>query len=120
NLQHPDRGETRKRNPVLPITDALLPHLRAATGDHLVSWRGKPLDSIKTAWRRARARAGLPVDFTPYGVRHALATELRPEASPSGSARAGSATRRRTGPPRSTRATGPTTCRRPGPRSTRG
>ena len=65
NLQPPGRDETKKRNPVLPITDALLPWLRAATGDYLVSWHGKPLASIKSAWRRARARAGLPQDFTP-------------------------------------------------------
>jgi integrase len=82
NLQPRDRDETKKRNPVLPITDALLPHLRAATGDHLVSWRDKPLDNIKTAWRRARVRAGLPIGFSPYGVRHALATELRARGMP--------------------------------------
>jgi integrase len=82
NLQAPGRDETKKRNPVLPITDALLPCLRAATGDHLVSWHGKPLACIKTAWRRARARAGLPKDFQPYSVRHTLATELRARSVP--------------------------------------
>jgi integrase len=60
NLQPPGRDETKKRNPVLPITDALMPYLRAATGDFLVAWHGKPLDSIKTAWPRTCARAGLP------------------------------------------------------------
>ncbi len=63
NLQPPGRDETKKRNPVLPITDALLPALQGATGDVLVSWHGKPLASIKSAWRRCqgagRAAQGL-------------------------------------------------------------
>ena len=82
NLQPKGRAETAKRNPVLPITDALLPWLRNATGDHLVSWRGKRLDSIKSVWRRARARAGLPQDVSPYSIRHTLATELRARGVP--------------------------------------
>lgn len=82
NLHPPGRARTKKRNPVLPITDHLLPWLQAATGDYVVAWRGKALDSIKSAWRRARARAGLPADFTPYSIRHALATELRARGVP--------------------------------------
>ena len=83
NLHPADQDEeTSKRNPVLPITDALLLWLQNATGDHLVSYRGKALDSIKSAWRRARARAGLPEDVTPYSIRHTLATELRARGVP--------------------------------------
>jgi integrase len=80
---HP-RGaaRTKKRNPVLPITDCLLPWLRAGHGEHLVSWRGRPIDDIKSAWRRTRARAGLPPELTPYVLRHTLATELRSRGVP--------------------------------------
>ena len=35
------------------------------------------MDSIKAAWRRTRAAAGLTPDVTPYTVRHTVATELR-------------------------------------------
>ena len=120
NLQPRGEEETNKRNPVLPITDALLPWLEAATGDHAVSWRGKPLDSIKSVWRRARAWAGLAEDATPIRSGTRWQASCEPGAFPNGNARAGSATRRRTGRPRSTHATGPTTCRRPGRLSMRG
>ena len=69
---------------VLPLvlTDCLLPWLEAGHGEHLVSWRGRPIDDIKSAWRRTRARAGLPAEFTPYVLRHTLATELRGRGVP--------------------------------------
>ena len=54
NLQPPDRDETKKRNPVLPITDALLPALQGATGDFSCPGMGKPLACIKSAWRRCQ------------------------------------------------------------------
>ena len=82
NFQPPGRDETKKRNPVLPITDALLPWLRGASCDYLVAWHGKPLACIKSAWRRARARARLPQDVCPYSVRHTLASELRARSVP--------------------------------------
>jgi len=80
---HPrGRQETRKRNPVLPITDHLWPWLKDATGNHLVEYRGKPVACIKSAWRRARHRAGLPQTFVPYSIRHTLASELRRRGVP--------------------------------------
>ena len=97
NLHPPGRRATKKRNPVVPITDALLPWLKAVSTDRVVSWqpkrsaesRRKParpeprsVDRINAAWRRARERAGLPDDFTPYSVRHALATERRARGVP--------------------------------------
>ena len=66
----------------MPITDCLLPWLEAATGDYLVAYRGRPIDDIKSAWRRTRARAVLPADFIPYVLRHTLATELRGRGVP--------------------------------------
>ena len=83
NLQPPGRDETKKRNPVLPITDALLPWL-AAAHRRRISCPG-----TASRWTASRAPGGAPgrgqgcpSDFTPYSVRHALATELRARGVP--------------------------------------
>ena len=37
----------------------------------------RPIDSIKTTWRKVRANAGLDKNVVPYTIRHTIATELR-------------------------------------------
>lgn len=73
----PGRRQTRKYRPVVPICDWLLPTLQSAPPGHLVNWHGKPIASMKTAWRSMRRRAGLPVEAVPKTIRHTMATELR-------------------------------------------
>jgi integrase len=40
----------------------------------LVNYRGKPVKSIKTAWRNAKDRAGIRRRLRPYDLRHGFAT----------------------------------------------
>lgn len=40
----------------------------------VVHYRGKPVGSIKTAWRESKARAGITRKLRPYDLRHAFAT----------------------------------------------
>ena len=102
NLQPPERDETQKRNPVLPVTDALLPALQAAPGDVLVSWHG-------SRWTASRVPGGAPgagraaLGLHPYSVRHALATELRARGVPEWECAGWLGHSTPTGPPRSTR-----------------
>lgn len=77
DLNPPGRPQTKKRRAVVPITNTLRAWLPLATGDHIVTYRGRPLQSIKTTWRRMRARAGFGPEVIPYTLRHTVATELR-------------------------------------------
>ena len=48
----------------------------------MVSYAGRRLDSIKTAFRKARAKAGLPAEVSPYSIRHTMAVWLREQGVP--------------------------------------
>ncbi len=71
------RKQTKKFRPVLPMTETILPWLRNAGPGFMVEYRGKKVGSIKTAFNKARDRAGLGKDVVPYTIRHTVATELR-------------------------------------------
>ena len=67
----------------VPIRESLVPVFEAWRGEdekagalHLISYNGKPLSSIKTAWWRALNRAGVTRRIRPYDLRHAFATDL--------------------------------------------
>lgn len=77
-----------KKNPnaqwrEVPIRHTLLPlfeewrnrDMRAGIG-HIIHYKGRPVQSIKTAWRAALRRAGISRKIRPYDLRHAFATEL--------------------------------------------
>jgi len=66
----------------VPIRDDLLPILRqwlaadAEKGmEHVITYRGKPVKSIKTAWKGALRIAGITRHIRPYDLRHGFATE---------------------------------------------
>jgi len=77
HLNPPGREQTKKRRPTVPISNALMPWLQSVQNESIVSWRGKPIKSIKKAFRRTRERAGLDSDVVPYTIRHTMATVLR-------------------------------------------
>lgn len=78
----PGRAQTKKHRPVVPVATFLRPWLTEAPAGPLVEWRGQPIASFKTAWRKLRSRAGLPVDAVPKTIRHTMATHLRESAVP--------------------------------------
>lgn len=80
-----DKGGLRKR--VVPITDAglyavleaWLEEDRAAgktSGDCIVTYRGKPIASLKSAWQAAKKRAKITRRIRMYDIRHAFATNM--------------------------------------------
>jgi integrase len=73
----PGRKQTKKYRPTVPVAGFLRPWLEAAPAGPLVVWRGKPIKSFKTAWRKLRSRAWLGADVVPKTIRHTMATELR-------------------------------------------
>jgi integrase len=81
DLNPTGRTRTKKRRPVVPMAIGFRPWVEAADG-LLVSYHGKPVKKINSAWRNARRAAGLPDDFVPYSIRHTMASELRARGVP--------------------------------------
>ncbi len=77
------RRQTKKRRPVVPLTQTLAALLRPLEGlGHYAGWNGRRTLSIKTTWRKIRRRAGLPIWFAPKVLRHTVASELRRRGIP--------------------------------------
>lgn len=70
-------GHGNKRRAVAPINDDLLPELleahEARTCDRVIEFRSQPVESVKAAFKRAAARAGIPWAH-PHLLRHTAAT----------------------------------------------
>lgn len=72
-------AETNKRQPTIPIPPRLLAHLRrwARLGlirEHFVEFNGKPLKSVKTAFKSAVSLAAIDPPASPHTLRHTAAT----------------------------------------------
>ena len=84
NLNPKGRKQTKKRRPIVPITDALLPFLTREMDPKrpYVTWRGQPVHSVKKAFRETVEDAKLPSEITPYSLRHTMAKRLRKSSVP--------------------------------------
>ena len=74
-------AEARWRN--VPVSSSLLPLLKIwkeedAKADiaYVIHYDGKPVQSIKRAWKSTLRNAGISRRIPPYYLRHAFATEL--------------------------------------------
>jgi integrase len=75
------KPETNKRQPPMPIPPRLLTHLRRwkerkLIAQHFVEFNGVGVASVKTAFGRAAALAGLGPGVSPHTLRHTAATWL--------------------------------------------
>lgn len=72
DLNPPGRRQTRKRRPLVALSDATMDLLRTAFEarqiDHIIERGGKPIASMKKAFQAASERTGIHV--TPYTLRH--------------------------------------------------
>ena len=73
--------ETNKRQPPVPLPPRLLAHLRrwfsnGLVHEYFVEWNGKPVQSVKTAFKTALRLAGIQGRVTPHTLRHTAATWL--------------------------------------------
>jgi integrase len=74
-------AKTNKRQPTVPIPSRLLAHLRRwhridPEAKHFVEFNGKPVISVKTAFKSAVRLAGLGTGISPHTLRHTAATWL--------------------------------------------
>lgn len=66
-----------KMNPLSDkFIELLLEHKSSAKTDYLIEYNGKPIKSVKTAWKRAIREANLPYIPRPYDLRHLAISEL--------------------------------------------
>lgn len=76
----PGSSQTKKRRPVVPITATLMPLLRLAVdrsqSGFVIEFNGMPVKAVRTSFNKARKRAGLGSEVTPYVLRHTGATLL--------------------------------------------
>lgn len=92
----PQQSESKKRQPPVRLGRRILAHLRrwqrldeaerqrasAIAGEpvailrHVVTWKGLPVDSVRTAWDAAIELSGLGGDVTAHTLRHTRATWL--------------------------------------------
>jgi len=66
----------------LHVSEALLPLLKTwreqddkVAAKYVINYKGKPVTTIKRAWRRSLERAGITRRIRPYDLRHAHATQ---------------------------------------------
>jgi len=81
HLNPPGRTQTKKYRPTVPITDTLLPLLRAAPAGYLVNWYGRPVKNVKTLLRDTAKRAGIG-KIDSRTIRHTMATWARDQGVP--------------------------------------
>jgi integrase len=72
-------AKMNKRQPTVPIPLRLLAHLRRwhridSEAKHFVEFNGKPVSSVKTAFKSAVRLAGLGAGISPHTLRHTAAT----------------------------------------------
>lgn len=79
DLNPPGRVQNRKRRPTLKVAPSLAPWLdqAAGPGGRYITYQGKPIKDIGSAWDRVRTDAKLDDKVTPYSIRHGLAREMR-------------------------------------------
>tara|TARA_R100000655_G_scaffold782_1_gene3230 strand:- start:4880 stop:5890 length:1011 start_codon:yes stop_codon:yes gene_type:complete len=73
DFNEPGREITNKRRAICPIGGEIVAALsdakQTALSDYVIEWRGKPVDSIKTSFRKAAARAQMRW-CTPHVLKH--------------------------------------------------
>ncbi len=85
-LNPPGRAQTTKRRPTVRLPEFIAEMYGVAHFERLrgpvVSYSSQKVKSIRTAWRIARAKAGLDDQVQPYSLRHTVARWLRKDGVP--------------------------------------
>jgi integrase len=85
NFNPPGRQQTNKRRPIIPVPRSLLAALRRAhrraSSPYVIAYQGEPIASVKTAFNKAAARAGIP-DCTSHTMRHTAGTWMAQRGVP--------------------------------------
>lgn len=81
-----DRVQTKKYRPTVKMPTAVKPYIgnlfQKSNCDHVISYRGRPVKNLKTAWKKTRELAKLDQQVNPYSLRHTAARHLRKHSVP--------------------------------------
>lgn len=77
DLHPPGAAETNKLYPVIPMTNVAYAWMSGHWTGYWITYKGRPLVSIRMGFESVRDRAGLPRTITPYTYRRTISTELR-------------------------------------------
>ena len=73
------RTQTKKHRPTVKLPPVLKDQV---TEGFQITFRGKPVQDIKTSWRNHRAACGFDNQVQPYSMRHTMARHLRASGVP--------------------------------------
>ena len=80
------RVQTKKYRPTVKMPEAVMPYLarlmEKSDSPYVISYRGKQIKSLKTAWKLTRTKAKLDDQVNPYSLRHTMARHLRRSSVP--------------------------------------
>jgi len=77
DLNPSGRIQTKKVRPIVKMPETLATVLEGAPTSNLITYKGKPVKCVRTAWRNLRAKCGLDDEVQPYSLRHTMARHLR-------------------------------------------
>jgi len=81
-LNAPGRQQTKKYRPIVKLPKQLEPIIGNMHTGYLITYRGRPVKSLKVSWRKLRDRAGLDGSVQPYSLRHTMARHMRASSVP--------------------------------------
>ena len=73
---HSPWREVPIREDILPLFEQWKEKDKADNTRYLISYKGKPVKTIKRAWKKTLEKAGITRRIRPYDLRHAFGTEL--------------------------------------------
>ena len=71
-----------KRRALVPMVEPIVPLIIAAGPGYIVNDDGRRLDDIKSAWRRARSKAGLGDHVQAKFIRHTVSSRMARDGVP--------------------------------------
>lgn len=81
-LNAPGRKQTKKYRPTVRMPTQLRDLIEKADDGYLVTYRGKPVTTLRKSWVKLREEAGLDDQVQPYSLRHTMARRLRASGVP--------------------------------------
>jgi len=86
NLNPTGREQTNKYRPTVRMPEHLVHFIeekqQSASTAHIISYKQKPVNSIRSAWRLMRTEASLDNQVQPYSLRHTMARWMRSQSVP--------------------------------------
>lgn len=76
NLLPQDKKQNHKRRPTVPVAHSILPMLVDLPEGHLITYEGRPMDSVRSAFEKAAGKAKIALPVNRYVIRHTVISEV--------------------------------------------